>query len=78
MARQSRDGRQLTLSVSSTHGEQRKARRAYWRIARFLGQSRQTAEQLGPVQRWYRIVSEVRKRYPKGRPRDQPVRLEPA
>lgn len=78
MARQSRHARQLTLSVSSTHGEQRKARRAYRRIARFLGQSRQTAEQLAPLATWYRIVSAVRKRYPKGRPRDQPVRLEPA
>ena len=60
---------QVTLTINSTHGERHKARRAYLRIASFLGLLRQTAEQLDPVQRWYRILSEVLRRYLKGRQR---------
>ena len=66
------------MTISSTHGEQHKARRAYLRIARFLALLRQTAEQLDPVQRWYRILSEALKRYLKGRQLDPPQRLAPA
>ena len=65
----------MTLTISSTHGEHHKARRAYLRIAGFLAQLRQTAEQLDPVQRWYRILSEALKRYLKGRQLDPPRRL---
>jgi hypothetical protein len=39
---------------------------------------RETAEQLDPVQRWYRILSEALKRYLKGRRLDLPHRLAPA
>jgi Transposase DDE domain group 1 len=78
IARQSRHARQLRLTVSSTHGEQHKARQAYWRIAGFLGWLRKTAEQLDPPQRWYRILSEALKRYLKGRQLDPPPRLQPA
>jgi hypothetical protein len=78
IARQSRHARQLTLTVSSTHGDQHKARRAYWRIAGFLGWLRKTAEQLDPPQRWYRILSEALKPYLKGRQLDPPPRLQPA
>src|SRR5207248_2786618 len=56
IARQTQHAGQVTLTISSTHGEQHKARRAYLRIAGFLAQLRQTAEQLDPVQRWYRIL----------------------
>jgi hypothetical protein len=52
---------------------QRKARRAYWRIAGFLTRLGQTAEHLDPVQRWYRILSEAFK----GRQLDPPLRLAP-
>ena len=78
IARQTQHAGQVTLTISSTHGEQHKARRAYLRIARFLAQLRQTAEQLDPVQRWYRILSEALKRYLKGRQLDPPLRLAPA
>ena len=54
---------------------QHKARRAYLRIAGFLAQLQQIAEQLDPVQRWYRIRSEALKRYLKGRHLDPPRRL---
>ena len=78
IARQTQHAGQVTLTISSTHGERHKARRAYLRIARFLAQLRQTAEQLDPVQRWYRILSEALKRYLKGRQLDPPLRLAPA
>jgi hypothetical protein len=78
IARQTRHAGQLTLTLSSTHGDQHKARRAYLRIAAFLARLRETAEQLDPVQRWYRILSEALKRYLKGRQLDPPPRLAPA
>lgn len=78
MARQTRHTGQVTLTVSSTHGERDKARHAYLRIAAFLGRLRETAEQLDPLQRWYRILSEALKRYLKGRKLDPPLRLQPA
>jgi len=77
IARQTQHAGQVTLTISSTHGEQHKARRAYLRIAGFLARLRQTAEQLDPVQRWYRILSEALKRYLKGRQLDPPLRLAP-
>src|SRR5882762_9105846 len=78
IARQTQHAGQVTLTLSSTHGDQHKARRAYLRIAGFLARLRQTAEQLDPVQRWYRILSEALKRYLKGRQLDPPPRLAPA
>jgi hypothetical protein len=78
IARQTQHAGQLTLTLSSTHGDQHKARRAYLRIAGFLARLRETAEQLDPVQRWYRILSEALKRYLKGRQLDPPPRLAPA
>ena len=78
IARQTRHAGQVTLTINSTHGDQHKARRAYSRIAGFLARLRQTAGQLDPVQRWYRILSEALKRYLKGRQLDPPLRLAPA
>jgi hypothetical protein len=78
IARQTQHAGQMKLTITSTHGEQRKARRAYLRIAGFLARLRQTAEQLDPVQRWHRILSEALKRYLKGRQLDPPLRLAPA
>src|SRR6266567_2238911 len=78
IARQTQHAGQVTLTLSSTHGDQHKARRAYLRIAGFLARLRETAEQLDPVQRWYRILSEALKRYLKGRQLDPPPRLAPA
>ena len=78
IARQTQHAGQTTLTLSSTHGEQHKARRGYLRIAGFLARLRETAEQLDPLQRWYRILSEALKRYLKGRQLDPPPRLAPA
>src|SRR5947208_9223434 len=78
IARQTRHAGQVTLTISSAHGEQRKARRAYVRIAGFFAQLRRTAEQMDPVQRWYRILSEALRRFLMGRQLVPPVRLEPA
>ena len=78
IARPTQHAGQVTLTLSSTHGDQHKARRADLRIAGFLAQLRETAEQLDPVQRWYRILSEALKRYLKGRKLDPPPRLAPA
>src|SRR6202011_133736 len=78
IARQTQHAGQVTLTIASTHGDRHKARQAYLRIARFLAQLRQTAEQLDPAQRWYRILSEALKRYLKGRQLDPPLRFAPA
>ena len=78
IARQTQHAGQVMLTISSTHGERHKARRAYQRIARFLAGLRSTAEQLDAVQRWYRILSEALKRYLKGRRLEPPPRLAPA
>ena len=67
VARQTRHAGQVTLTVSSTHGAQHRARRAYVRIAGFLGQLRNNAEQLSSLQRWYRILSEALRHYLHGR-----------
>ena len=67
VARQTRHAGQVTLTVCSTHGAQHRARRAYVRIAGFLGQLRKNAEQLSSLQRWYRILSEALRHYLHGR-----------
>jgi hypothetical protein len=61
-----------TVRVSATHGRHWWARRALVRIAAFLERLRSTAEQLAPVQRWYRILSEAFVKYLKGRQLDPP------
>jgi len=67
IARKTQHAGRTTLSVSSTHGEQQTARRAYLRIARFFAGLREKAEQLDAVQRWYRILSEALRKYLRGR-----------
>ncbi len=78
VARQTQHAGQVKLTVSSVHGKQKWARRAYIRIARFLSELRESAEQLDPVQRWYRILSEALWYYLKGRQLAPPPRLKPA
>ena len=56
VARRSQHAGQVRLTVSSTHASQPRARRAYVRIARFLAELRNGAEQLDPLQRWCRIL----------------------
>ena len=78
IARQTQHAGQVTLTVSSTHGARDKARRAYRRIVGFLAGLRKTAEQLDPLQRWYRILSEALRYFLNGRQLEPPIRLNPA
>jgi hypothetical protein len=78
VARRTQHAGQVKLTVSSTHASQRRARRAYVRIARFPTELRQSAEQLDALQRWYRILSEALRSFLKGRQLDPPRRLNPA
>src|SRR3954463_10897071 len=55
-----------------------KARLALTRIGVFLEHLRSTAEQLTPVERWYRILSEALVKYLKGRKLDPPRQLQVA
>ena len=68
----------MTLTISSTHGVRDKARRAYVRISGFLARLRENAEQLDPLGKWYRILSEALKHFLKGRQLLPPGRLSPA
>jgi len=78
MARRSQHAGQVKLTISSVHGKQHLARRAYLRIAKFLAELRNHAEQLDSLQRWYRILSEALRHFLKGRQLDPPLRLNPA
>jgi hypothetical protein len=78
IARKTQHAGRTTLSVSSTHGEQQVARRAYLRITRFFARLREKAEQLDAVQRWYRILSEALRKYLRGRQLIPPARLQPS
>jgi hypothetical protein len=78
IARRTHHAGQVTLSISSTHGLRDKARRAYVRIAGFLADLRQNAEQLDPLAKWYRILSEALRHYLHGRQLQPPLRLVPA
>jgi Transposase DDE domain group 1 len=78
IARRTQHAGQVTLTISSTHGARDKARRAYLRIAGFLAQLRKTAEQLDPLDRWYRILSEALRHFLSGRQLKPPNRLNPA
>src|ERR1700752_2636282 len=62
IARQTQHAGQVTLTLSSTHGDQHKAHRACLRSAGFLARLRETSKQRDPVERWYGILSEARKR----------------
>jgi hypothetical protein len=68
----------VTLSISSPHGLRDKARQAYIRIAGFLAELRQNAEQLDPLASWYRILSEALRHFLKGRQLLPPGRLNTA
>jgi hypothetical protein len=78
IARQTKHAGQTTLTLSSTHAHRHRARHAYARLAGFLDRLHQTAEQLDPLQRWYRILSEALRHFLKGRQLEPPVQLNPA
>jgi hypothetical protein len=78
IARRTQHAGQVTLSISSPHGMRDKARNAYVRIAGFLAEVRQNAEQLDPLAKWHRILSEALRHFLKGRQLLPPIRLNPA
>ena len=78
IARRTQHAGQVTLTISSAHAMRDKARHAYVRIAGFLADLRKTAEQLDPLERWYRILSEALRYFLKGRQLRPPLRLNPA
>jgi hypothetical protein len=79
IARRTEHAGRTTLTITSTHGDHAQARRAYRRIAAFFDTLRSTAEQLTPLQRLYRILSEAMKKYLRGRQlRPPPPILSPA
>jgi hypothetical protein len=77
IARRTQHAGQVTLTISSTHGMRDKARRAYVRIAGFLAGLRENAEQLDPLEKWYRILSEALRHFLHGRQLQPPPRLKP-
>jgi hypothetical protein len=68
----------VTLTINSTHGMRDKARRAYVRIAGFLIERRENAEQLNPLETWCRILSEALRHFLHGRQLQPRLRLNPA
>jgi hypothetical protein len=76
IARRTRHAGQVTLTISSTHGLRDKARRAYLRVAGFLAELRENAEQLDPLEKWYRILSEALRHFLHGRQLQPPLRLQ--
>jgi len=78
IGRQTNHAGRATVTISSTHGERDRARRALTRIAAFFATLRETAEQLTDLDRWYRILSHALVKYLKGRQLDPPRRLQAA
>ena len=68
----------MRLTISSTHGLRDRARKAYVRIAGFLAGLRENAEQLDPLEKWYRILSEALRYFLHGRQLQPPPRLNTA
>ena len=67
IARRTEHAGRTTLTITSTHGNHAEVRQVYRRIAAFFDTLRSTAEQLSPLQRLYRILSEAMKKYLHGR-----------
>jgi transposase-like protein len=78
IGRQTSHAGRTTVTVTSSHGEHRRAREALTRIAGFFSELRKTAEQLTPLERWYRILSEALKKFRRGRILVPPRQLQPA
>src|SRR5271168_3001632 len=74
IAQRTQQAGQVTLTISSAHGMRDQARQAYLRIAGFLTWLRKSAEQLDPLQRWYRILSEALRHFLRGRQLQPPLR----
>jgi hypothetical protein len=78
IGRQTQHAGRTTLHVSSPHGRHEWARRTLTRIAAFFAELHQTAEQLTPLDRWYRILSQALIKYLHGRRLEPPPRIQGA
>jgi hypothetical protein len=67
IGRQTSHAGRTTLTITSSHGEHNRARAALTRIAGFFAELRKTAEQLTPLERWYRILSQALVKFLRGR-----------
>jgi hypothetical protein len=76
IGRQTQHAGRTTLHVSSPHGRHGWARQAFTRIGVFFAELRQTAEQLTPLERWYRILSQALVKYLRGRRLEPPRRIQ--
>ena len=75
IGRQTQHAGRTTPHVSSSHGRHGWARQAFARIGAFFADLRQTAEQLTPLDRWYRILSQALVKYLHGRRLEPPPRI---
>ena len=78
IGRQTRHAGQTTVTITSSHGEHHRAQKALTHIADFFAKLQRTAEQLTPLERWYRILSEALKKFLRGRILVPPRQLQPA
>ena len=75
IAERLRHARQTTLRIASTHANAHWAADVLARIAAFLRDLTTSAEQLTPVERWYRILTHALRHFLKGRVLRPPPRL---
>ena len=76
IGRQTRHAGQTMITITSSHGDHQGAQNALTRIAQFFLELRNTAEQLTPIDRWYRILSEALKKFLRGRKLIPPRQLQ--
>jgi hypothetical protein len=76
IGRQTRHAGQTTITITSSHGDHQGAQKALTRIAHFFLELRNAAEQLTPIDRWYRILSEALKKFLRGRKLIPPRQLQ--
>jgi hypothetical protein len=74
-ARLTRHGGQTRLTISHPHAEAAWVEATCREIAGFFGTLRRTAEQLSPLQRWYRMLSRALVKYLNGRQLQPPAAL---
>ena len=74
-ARLTRHGGQTRITISHPHAEAAWVERVCREIAAFFKTLRQTAEQLTPLQRWYRVLSRALVKYLNGRELQPPASL---
>jgi len=75
VAKQTSHGRQKRIIISSMHAKAATACRALRSVTAFFKTLMTTAEQLPPIERWYRILSRAMVKYLKGRQLKPPNRL---